>query len=258
MVLPVPGLDKPEWEVSPVLGVAAGDLDHDGKDDILCSGDTGMLVLFRGRGDGTVEGPRLLPSPVPSRPLALLLEDLDLDGSLDLLAGYRGDTYVFWGQTEGHVDFSRPTVIDIRDPLRFDVVRPIHRTFIRGDADDDGKVDAADARAIVEQLFRLREVACGDAMDVDDSGRVNVTDAVRLLLHLFSGGPPPPYPYPIPGGDPTKDAAKAMPRQIAGDLGCSPETFRFDDFSPCPSNAPPGFVCKNPIRQFLDVSVPEK
>jgi hypothetical protein len=46
---------------------------------------------------------------------------------------------------------------------------------------------------------------CLDAADVNDSGVLDLSDAVHLLNHLFSGGPPPPLPYPEEGQDLTPD-----------------------------------------------------
>ena len=45
-----------------------------------------------------------------------------------------------------------------------------------------------------------------DSADVDDDGRVAVTDAIRLLQHLYQGGPPPEEPsLGSPGPDPSPD-----------------------------------------------------
>ena len=38
------------------------------------------------------------------------------------------------------------------------------------------------------------EPGCQDAADIDDSGVIDLTDAVRLLDFLFRGGPEPPAP----------------------------------------------------------------
>ena len=59
---------------------------------------------------------------------------------------------------------------------------------------------------ILEHLFRGgARPACPDAADVDDSGKIAITDAVRLLGHLFRGEAPLPAPYPDPGQDTTPD-----------------------------------------------------
>jgi hypothetical protein len=78
-------------------------------------------------------------------------------------------------------------------------------SFIRGEADGVPGVSLSDAIAILLYLFRAGELSCLDAADVDDDGRITLTDPVRLLLHLFAGGPPPAPPYPKAGLDPTED-----------------------------------------------------
>ena len=40
----------------------------------------------------------------------------------------------------------------------------------------------------------------------DDDGTLAITDAIRVLSFLFTGGPPPAPPYPAAGPDPTDDA----------------------------------------------------
>ena len=48
-------------------------------------------------------------------------------------------------------------------------------------------------------------IACLDAADVEDDGRVTVLDAIRLVLYLFAGGQEPEAPFAAPGPDPTAD-----------------------------------------------------
>lgn len=78
-------------------------------------------------------------------------------------------------------------------------------SFLRGDADGDGQLRAADAVAILLYLFDRALPGCLDAADVDDDGHLNITDPARLLLFLFGAGTPPPAPYPQAGPDPTPD-----------------------------------------------------
>jgi hypothetical protein len=78
--------------------------------------------------------------------------------------------------------------------------------FVRGDANTDGKVDLTDAVVILNHLFKGETVAtCHDRLDADDTGVVDLTDAIYMLRHLFQGGPEIPAPYPDPGTDPTPD-----------------------------------------------------
>jgi hypothetical protein len=200
-----------------------------------------------------------VPAPAWLRSTALLLADLDVDGFLDLLAGQaaRDRGAVFWGTAEGFVDLAAPLEISIYSPERFQVLQRFHRTFLRGDADVDGKLDLADARTILEELFLGREMACGDASDADDSGTVNVTDALYLARHVALGDEAPPYPYPVAGGDTTRDRSDQHPRSILSDLGCSSRTFRYRDNSPCFEDALEATeYCRNPPRQLIDPSLP--
>jgi len=79
--------------------------------------------------------------------------------------------------------------------------------FRRGDSNDDGKTDIADAIGTLGHLFlgSPARLDCAVAADSDDSGAVDLSDGVYLLGYLFLGGPAPPPPYPGCGGDPTAD-----------------------------------------------------
>lgn len=78
--------------------------------------------------------------------------------------------------------------------------------FIRGDGNQDGTVDVADAVASLAYQFDQGPGPCLDAHDVNDDGVLNIADPVQLLAFIFSGGPPPLAPYPNPGVDPTPDS----------------------------------------------------
>lgn len=81
--------------------------------------------------------------------------------------------------------------------------------FIRGDANGDGEVDISDVVRILLHLFQggIR-LEVPDAADVNDDGEINITDSIYLLQFLFKGGPPPPAPFLDPGVDPTPDPLK--------------------------------------------------
>lgn len=81
----------------------------------------------------------------------------------------------------------------------------VEEGFVRGDSNGDMVVDISDPTTTLLYLFAARELLCEDAADVDDSGQVNVTDAIVTLDHLFRAGAPPMPPYPLPGQDPTAD-----------------------------------------------------
>jgi hypothetical protein len=76
---------------------------------------------------------------------------------------------------------------------------------IRGDVDASGRLAVTDAVRLLLALFAGATLDCAGAGDVDDDGRLAVTDAVRLLGYLFRGGEAPPAPFPHCGSDPSPD-----------------------------------------------------
>jgi hypothetical protein len=79
--------------------------------------------------------------------------------------------------------------------------------FRRGDADDSGKLDLTDAIATLQFLYMgYAAPACKDAADTDDSGTLDLTDAISSLQFQFMGGTAPASPGPVNcGPDPTTD-----------------------------------------------------
>jgi hypothetical protein len=80
--------------------------------------------------------------------------------------------------------------------------------FVRGDANSDGTINLTDGVRILNFLFTGGTVPeCMDAADSDDSGgtQLSITDAIRILGWLFSGGTAPPPPTPSTGAYPTSD-----------------------------------------------------
>ena len=75
--------------------------------------------------------------------------------------------------------------------------------FVRGDANNDVRIDLSDAVKILQFLFLGDTASCLDAFDIDDSGTILINDAVLLLDWLFRGGDEPADPFPSPGVDPT-------------------------------------------------------
>lgn len=75
---------------------------------------------------------------------------------------------------------------------------PKKSPFSRGDANDDGKNDIADAVTIVYAVVPAlggAPIACKDAGDADDSGEVNLADAVRVIDYQFRAGAALPAPF---------------------------------------------------------------
>jgi hypothetical protein len=77
--------------------------------------------------------------------------------------------------------------------------------FIRGDVDGDSKVDVRDPLTTLLALFRGGLLLCPDAADVNDDGRIDVTDVLMGLGFMFSSASLPPPPFPTPGPDPSAD-----------------------------------------------------
>jgi hypothetical protein len=119
-----------------------------------------------------------------------------------------------WGVDS--IDAAKPFT-PVRARLSGLVIVPVDAAFLRGDANEDGKVDLSDAVYTLGHLF-LGSAApgCLDAADADDSGTLEITDAIYGLGYLFLGSPAPPEPFPGCNPDPTGD-----------DLGC-------DGFAACP------------------------
>jgi len=58
--------------------------------------------------------------------------------------------------------------------------------FRRGDVDDDGRIDLADAVNLLGFLFSGGKApSCPDSADVNDDGAIDISDAVGLLRYLF-------------------------------------------------------------------------
>lgn len=84
---------------------------------------------------------------------------------------------------------------------------PAAHLFVRGDLDDNGDVNVADAIAILNFLFGggLRDPECLDTADIQDNGVIDISAPINLLNFLFAGGGAPAVPYPNAGLDPTED-----------------------------------------------------
>jgi len=91
---------------------------------------------------------------------------------------------------------------------------PVDQDFIRGNANADGAVDISDPVFTLIHLFLGSggEPPCEDALDTDDNGTIEITDAIYGLNALFTGGAPPPQPFPGCAGDPTDDTLGCLTR----------------------------------------------
>lgn len=90
--------------------------------------------------------------------------------------------------------------------LKPDLTKPL---FIRGRVSPEDPrqyLNVTDVVNILRFLF-LGDFAlsCLDSADVDDSGEIDVSDAIRLFIFLFLSGPAPAGPFPTCGIDATAD-----------------------------------------------------
>jgi hypothetical protein len=85
--------------------------------------------------------------------------------------------------------------------------------FVRGDADADGRINVTDAVVILLFLFAGRgPPLCRDAANADAQDGLQLTDAVFLLNWLFLGGRPPPPPTPLGTRYVARDCDSGPPR----------------------------------------------
>ena len=79
--------------------------------------------------------------------------------------------------------------------------------FLRGDTDENGTLDLTDGIRTLNFLFSGGEPpGCFDSADTDDNGAIELTDAVGTFSFLFLGAAAPPAPGHVTcGEDPTVD-----------------------------------------------------
>ncbi|MBI4603229.1 MAG: hypothetical protein HY721_14840 [Planctomycetes bacterium] len=80
-------------------------------------------------------------------------------------------------------------------------------SFLRGDANVDGRVDISDGVHTLQSFFLGgARGSCRSAADFDDSGTVDISDASGTFQNLFLGGRRPPAPGSVQcGPDPSAD-----------------------------------------------------
>ena len=83
------------------------------------------------------------------------------------------------------------------------------QAFIRGDVDNNASWNVSDAVKILLHAFTGAELPCLEAADVDDSGRIDLEDGVGLLNFVFRQGEAPPPPL-----------YEALPDLDSDELGC--------------------------------------
>lgn len=94
-------------------------------------------------------------------------------------------------------------------------------TFLRGDANGDGRIDGVSDGTYINNWLFLGSVPrppCMDAADVNDDGKVTIADSQCVLQAMYTGTCTIKAPYPKVGPDPTDDTLDcATSTPVCGD-----------------------------------------
>src|SRR5919204_496567 len=132
-----PAPDSPIAVAGAPGNVALGDVNQDGKPDLVVASGRGITVLL-GQGDGRFRAARGSPIQVPERPTELALRDLNGDGKLDLaLASH--DSYrvtLLFGDGEGGFALAPHSPVVMKEGRH-----PHTHGLHAGDLNGDGHLD---------------------------------------------------------------------------------------------------------------------
>jgi hypothetical protein len=167
--------------------LALGDFDGDGHQDIACGVREYATLLFRNGGGSfgalTVSSGLFEGGPVFMHRFAAA--DFDADGRSDLVVCADRGLRVYPGaRIERGAGIAPASAVAL--PLAGS-----GRYVDLADMNCDGKIDIADAIAILAHLFSQRPARCPDAANVNGDDTVDIADAIYVLARLFASGPPP-------------------------------------------------------------------
>ena len=103
---------------------------------------------------------------------------------------------IVWGK-RGNIEYSQEVVLHIQN-----------KRFLRGDVNNDGKIDISDPVRLLDYLFKAgNDISCQDSADANDDGELDISDAIIILLYLSDSEKVPtlPAPFDASGVDPTAD-----------------------------------------------------
>ncbi len=194
-----------------VLNMVVGNIDGDLPQEIILGGYTssGQQKFYVLDHTGSfLEGynPFILPVSVTGS-LAHALSDINKDGVVDLVSmtdsGFLSVYTINGSRDNNSLDWPMYQNAPYRNGLYLDP----KKMFIRGDSDDNGFVDRNDANFTLQYLFEdsTLRLACPDAADANDDGRVDISDPIMTFGHLFQGLQTLAQPHLFPGLDPTDD-----------------------------------------------------
>jgi hypothetical protein len=96
---------------------------------------------------------------------------------------------------------------------------PPRQPFVRGDTNNDSRVDIADAIWLIGDLFLGGpDTLCLEAADVNADGLQDISDVAFSVNYQFLGGPHPPLPFPACGVLEEQDPERCP----AGSTRCAP------------------------------------
>ena len=129
--------------------------------------------------------------------------DNDQDGRID--CGDAQCAEIPRGQEHLHCrddfDNDQDGLVDCADPNCEDDPHCRVLSFVRGDANGDGRINVMDALTLLRFVVGGGEQGrdCFEAMDTNDDDSIGLTDALPVLRWLFLDGPPLPPPFPACG-----------------------------------------------------------
>lgn len=196
-----------------LTGCTSADLDVDGYLDLaLVDSITKRVFLLLNDRTGGFRNALIVAFQGSGVPNAIVSGDLDGDRVPDLAVTSRSANSVF-------VLLNRPDpasrLSQDRDGNGIPDECDGQPRFRRGDTNEDGRMDIADAIRTLGYLFSGEPCSCLKSADANDSGQVDIADGIYVLNYLFASGDAPPVPFEACGHDPSDDG-----------LSC-------DSFKPC-------------------------